>query len=264
MNFLGLLLFLAGAAEIAADGPEHLQLGTPHRLIGNKVRVRAKPDTKAEAIAELSIGSEITPTVQTDSKLAQDGVEAPWYKVTFSKEGKRTEGYIWGNLIAKSFSVSKEGLVFLYGIGPVKKDQGYEQFSSQLRVAKDSKELAKLIVAEGVPFASRAEVKAQTGRGFSGVQNVISVHFMQEYCGGKGNTMYIFWNGKELNKVHSTIDGADAPVYAIETLTFPDDKGGKSDQLFVVQEYGDHDNPKEKKIEKFWLKWNGKKLVKGS
>lgn len=264
MKFLGVLLLLAGTAEIVADGPEYLQLGTPHRLIGNKVRVRAKPDTKAEAIAELSIGSEITPTAQTDTKLTQDGVEAPWYKVTFSKEGKRTEGYIWGNLIAKSFSVSKEGLVFLYGIGPVKKDQGYEQFSSQLRVAKDGKELAKLIVAEGVPFASRAEVKAHGSRGFSGVQNVISVHFMQEYCGGKGNTVYFFWNGKTLSMVHSTIDGADAPVYAIETLTFPDDMGGKSDQLYIVREHGDHDNPKDKKIEKFWLKWNGKKLVKAS
>ena len=265
MKFIGLLLYLAGAVAFAADGTEFLQLGTPHRLIGNKVRVRAKPDTKAEAIAELSIGSEITPTAQTDTKLTQDGVEAPWYKVTFSKEGRKTEGYIWGNLIAKGSAVSKDGLVFLYGIGPGKKEAGgYEQYSSQLRVAKDGKELAKLVIAEGVGFASRAEVKAHGGRGFSGIANVMSVRFMQEYCGGKGNTIYIFWDGKTLSMVHSTIDGADAPVYATETLTFPDDKGGKPDQLFVVREHGDHDNPKDKKIEKFWLKWNGKKLVKNS
>lgn len=265
MKFLGLLLYLAGAAAFSADGTEFLVLDTPHRLIGHKVRVRAKPETKAEAIAELSIGSEITPTAQTDTKLTQDGVEAPWYKVTFSKEGKKTEGYIWGNLIAKSFAVSKDGLVFLYGIGPLKKAAGgYEQFTSQLRVAKDGKELAKLIIDEGVGFASRAEVKAHGDRGFTGVTNVMSLHFMQEYCGGKGNAVYFFWNGKALSMVHSTIDGADAPVYATETLTFPDEKGGKPDQLFIVREHGDHDNPKDKKIEKFWLKWNGRKLVKAS
>lgn len=265
MKFLSLLFLLAGAAQIAAEGEQYLQLGSPHRLIGNKVRVRAKPDTKAEAIAELSIGSEITPIAQADAKLTQDGVEAPWYKVTFSKEGKKTEGYIWGNLIAKGFAVSKEGMVFLYAIGQGKKETGgYESYSSQVRVAKDGKELAKLNISEGVGFASRAEVKAYGGRGFTGVNNIISVRFMQEYCGGKGNTMYIFWNGKELSKVHSTIDGADAPVYAIEAITFPDDKNGKPDQLFIVREYGDHDNPKDKKIEKFWLKWNGKKLAKAS
>ena len=262
MKLSGFLFFLLGTAAFCGDGTEYLLLNTPHRLIGNKVRVRAKPDTKADAIAELSIGSEITPTQQTDARMTQDGVEAPWYKITFSKEGKKTDGYVWGNLIAKGFAVSKDGLVFLYGIGPVKKDQNFEQFTSQVRVARDGKELAKLVIPEGVPFASRAEMKVYGSRGFTGVQNIMSVHFMQEYCGGKGNTMYVFWNGKELNSVHSTIDGADAPVYATETLTFPDDKGGKADQLFVVREHGDHDNPKAKQIEKFWMQWNGKKLVK--
>lgn len=262
MKVLALLLLLAGVADIAANGPEYLQLGAPHRLIGNKVRVRAKPDTKAETVAELSIGSEIIPTAQTEAKLSQDGVEAPWYKVSFSKEGQKTEGYIWGNLIAKSHAISADGLVFLYGIGPGKKETGgYENYASQVRVAQNGKELAKLVIAEGVGFSSRAEAKVYGSRGFSGVSNIMSVHFMQEYCGGKGNTMYVFWNGKSLSLVHSTVDGADAPVYAMETLTFPDDKGGKADHLYVVREQGDHDNPKDKKIDKFWLKWNGKKLL---
>lgn len=263
MKFVLIFSLVAGA--IFADEPLHLELGKAHRLLGDKVRVRAKPDTKSAVLAELAIGTEVNPTAQAVEKHTQDGVEAPWYKVSFSKDGKKSEGYVWGNLIAKGHAVSKDGLIFLYGVGKGKKEEGgYESFNSQVRIAKDNKELARGVFDEGTGFATRVNVQLTGGRGFSGVQNILAVQFQQEFCGGKGNTMYIFWDGSKLSKVHSTIDGADAPVYAIETLTFPDDKGGKKDELLLTQETGDHDNPKAKRIEKVRLRWDGKKFIKAS
>lgn len=263
MKVLNLLLCLTAAPNLFADGQEYLQLGKTHRLLGDKVRVRAKADTKAAVIAELPVGSIVNPIEQTTEMHTQDGIEAPWYKVSFTKGGEKTEGYIWGNLIAKGYGTSKDGFIFLYGIGRGKKEAGgSEMYTTQLRAVKDGKEVTRLDISEGVSFQSRAEVKTESGRGFTGVSNIISIRFNQEYCGGKGNKLYIFWDGSKLTMVHSTADGFDAPAYAVEKQTFPDEKGGKKDQLYVVREQDDSDDPKSKNFDKFWLKWNGKKLVK--
>lgn len=257
------ILFFIAASALSADSINYLKLGKTHKLIGHKVRVRAEPDTKAKVLAEFSIGSEVTPIKQMDAKMTQDGVEAPWYKVTYMSDGKKKEGYIWGNLIAKGFAETKDGLLLLYGIGRgVKSDPTWTNYSSQVRAAKDGKELARLEIKEGVGFMSGEEIALRDGSGFDGVASIFSVRFVQEYCGGKGNAIFVFWTGKKLLFVHSSIDGADAPVYAVEKQTFPNDKGGKKNHLYIVQEYGDHDDAKATKFEKFWLKWNGEKLEK--
>lgn len=256
------ILFFCGVFG-PAFALDYLKLGKVHHILGDKVRVRAEANTGAKVLKELSIGSEITPVAQTTTLMTQDGVEAPWYKVSFMDAGKKTEGFVWGNLIAKASAKAKDGSIFLYGIGRgVKSDPTWTNYSSQVRVAKDGKELARLEIKEGVGFMSGEEISLRDGSGFEGVENIFSIRFVQEYCGGKGNALFVFWTGKKLHFVHSTVDGADAPVYAVEKQIFPTDKDGKKNHLFIVQEHGDHDNPKAKTVEKFWLKWTGSKLTK--
>ena len=257
------LFFAITCASQADDGLKYLNLGKPHLILGNKVRVRSEASTTGKVITELSIGSEITPIEQTKVLHTQDGVEAPWYKVSLVNNGKNTQGYVWGNLIAKGHARGKDGLTFLYGIGRgVKSDPTWTNYSTQVRVAKDGKELARLEIKEGVSFMSGEEVALRDGKGFDGVENIFSIRFIQEYCGGKGNTIFVFWTGKKLVFAHSSIDGADAPVYAIEKQTFPGEKSGKKNHVYIVQEWGEHENPKATKFEKFWLKWTGDKLEK--
>ena len=258
-----ILLFLVTAAALSADGMQYLKLGKAHHILGDKVRVRAEASAESKVLSELAIGSEVIPTEQSTARMSVEGVEAPWYKVTYTANGKKAEGFVWGNLIAKASAVSKDKTIFLYGIGRgIKSDPTWTNYSSQVRVAKDGKELARLEIKEGVSFNSGEEVKLRDGTGLDGVENVFSIHFLQEYCGGKGNAIFVFWTGKKLLFVHSSSDGADAPVYATETQTFPTDKAGKKNHIYIVQENGDHDNPKAKRVEKFWLKWTGAKLEK--
>lgn len=249
------ILFFA-ASSLCAQNSGPIELGKPHRLIGDKVRVRAEPNLQSEVLTELKIGSEVIPLERTEFRHKQDGVEAPWYKVSYGKKGS---GYIWGNLIAKQYAI-KDGLIFLYGIGYNKR----EIFTSQFRVAKAGKELARLEVDEGVDFFSQAKLTLTGGRGFTGVDNIVTLRFQQEYCAGRMNSLILFWTGEKLIFVHSTSEGADAPVYASETQTFPDEKGGKKNQIYIVTESGDHDNPKAKHIEKFWMKWTGSRFEKVS
>ncbi len=263
-NFLIFALFTFG---LGADDPGflYLDLNKPHYVIGNKARVRVEADLNAEVAAELPIGTELTPTEQVNFPATVDGVEAPWYRVKVKHEGKVIEGFVWGNLIAKGAVKSKDGLIFMYGTGRKQKDLSVgTEFTSQFRVAKGGKELAKLEIKEGVDFKSKQEVTLTDGRGFTGVQNIFTVKYIQEYCAGKNNKVFIFFNGEKLYFAHSSIDGADAPYYATEEQVFPADKGGIKDHLGVKTEHGDHDDPKSVKKEKYKLKWNGKKLVKAS
>jgi hypothetical protein len=243
-----LFLFILPAALFAGT----IEIGKPHRLIGDQVRVRSEPNMKGEVIIELKIGNEVIPLEETEYRERIDGVEAPWYKVSYGKKGS---GFVWGNLIAKQY-VIRNGLIFLYGSGFNKK----EFYTSRFRVAKAGKELARIEIDEGVDFFSHATLSLKDGRGFTGVDNIVTLKFRQEYCAGKGNSVILFWTGEKLLFVHSTSDGADAPVYATETQTFPDEKGGKKDKLYIVRENGDHDNPKAARFERFWLKWNGREL----
>lgn len=267
MKILFALLLTALMVPLAAEDGQltWLRLNTPHRLIGDKVRVRSAPDSKAQVLAELSIGIEIVPLEQTSSTMTVDGVQAPWYKVRYSRDGGHSEGYVWGNLIARAFAESKTGEVFLFGTGRRQKDISVgTEYTSQVRVALDGVELARLEIKEGTSFEARYETVLSGGRGLEGVNNIFAVTFIQEYCAGKGNTIFFFWNGKKLLHAHSSIDGADAPHYATEKQIFPADKAGRKGYVILEQEYGDHDDPQSVKREKILLKWNGKKLEKTS
>jgi|JI9StandDraft_1071089.scaffolds.fasta_scaffold55495_2 hypothetical protein len=257
------LFAVFSAGLIAQDNQvQYLNLNKPHYTIGNKVRVRVEADTNAAVVAELPIATELVPIRQTDQMMTQNGIEAPWYEVTLKRDGKKLQGFVWGNLIAKASAKSKGGLTFLFGPAAGKKSDGYTAYTSQVRVAKAGKELAKVEINEGVGFLSKEEVKVTDGRGLTGVENIFTAKYIQEYCAGKNNTIFIFWTGEKLVFAHSTIDGADAPYYASEEQVFPADKGGVKDHIVVRTEHGDHDDPKSVKKEKYLLKWNGTKLEK--
>lgn len=261
-----ILFLLAPCALLFAQNAQvqYLELNKPHYTIGNKVRVRVEADTKAAVVAELPIATELTPVAQTEQMMTQNGIEAPWYEVSLKRDGKTIKGYVWGNLIAKASARSKEGLLFLFGPGAAKKSGDYTNFTSQVRVAKGGKELAKIEISEGVGFLSKEQVKLTNGRGLTGVENIFAAKFIQEYCAGKNNTIFIFWTGEKLIFAHSSIDGADAPYYATESQIFPSDKDGISSEIILLRETGDHDDPKSVKKERVRLKWNGKKVTKPS
>lgn len=261
------LIFIICSFTIFGDSgaPALLKLQTPHRLLGDKVRVRVEAATSAEAIAELPIGTEVIPVSQTDMRLTQNGVEAPWYEVRFTDKGKNQTGYIWGGLIAKGYADSKDGTLFLFGVGRRQKDLSVgTEYTSQVRVVRNGKELQRLEIKEGASYESRHEVHYTGPRGLDKINGILTVHFVQEYCAGKGNTMFFFWTGKKLLHAHSSIDGSDAPYYAIEKQIFPDDKGGRKGVVVIEQEFGDHDNPKSVKKERVVYRWNGTKLEKAS
>jgi len=253
-----LLIALLTSKGLIAGGINYLNIGLPHRTFAAKVAVHESANPKSRIVSELPMGFEITPFEQTTVKMTQAGIEAPWYRVKYEFNGQASEGFVWGNWIAKNHTRNREGLIFLYGISRrTTTDNGY---SSQIRVVRAGKELARLEIIEGVSFASAATTSLLAGNGFTGVQDILVIGFLPEYCAGKGNRLFIFWTGSKLIFAHSTVEWYDRPTYAIEEHIFPNQKAGKPDHFQVVRRTGRDDNPKSQKVEKFSLRWTGEGL----
>lgn len=250
--------FLLAASGLSAGS---FPVNQKHRLFGDQVNVRAEPAEKSRVVAVLPIGTEVTPLDEGQGEFTVGGLSAPWYKVAYRHQGKTAEGYVWGGLIAKGFRESG-GLLFLYGIALRDARDSQAGFSTLVRVARGNKEIAAARANEGVGFDSSAELSLTGGRRLKLVQNIFVVHFQQEYCGGAGNRLFFFWDGRRLQHVHSSIDGADAPVYATEKQIFPDEPGGRADSVRIQRESGDLDHPKSVEKEEFWLRWTGSRLEK--
>jgi len=245
-------------ASLSAN--ESTALNESRYLFGDKVRVREAADKDAKILAELQIGTQITLLAEAGEKMEMNGVEAPWYKVRFENGGKKAEGFIWGNLIAKAGAKSKGGLLFAFATSRGKKEDGYTRYISEMRVIKNGKLIAQATADEGAEFISRQKLTLQPGRGFTGVENIVKVQFEQEYCAGKGNSLFFFWTGKKLIFVHSSNDGADAPYYSTEAQLYPDEKGGSPDQLVLLRESGDSGAPKSVEKKRVVLTWKNGKL----
>ncbi|MBE7438607.1 MAG: SH3 domain-containing protein [Spirochaetales bacterium] len=245
--------FLLLVSNVAAR--EYLPVGEIQYLIADQVHLRKAPAETSASLATLSAGQEVRILSQTEQQSKIGGVEAPWFGV----QSGTKKGYVWGPLIARNYVRRADGTLFMYGIGF---SGNPESHRTRVRLLRNGKSLADLIVNQGAGFDSEARVTLGGSRGFSGIESIFVVAFQQEYCAGVGNKLFFFYDGKSLTHVHSSVEGSDAPVYASEDQVFPDQKGGRPNQILIQREEGDHDDSKSVVRESFWLKWDGKRLIK--
>ena len=134
----------------------------------------------------------------------------------------------------------------------------------QVRLIKEGKEVSVTNFGSPLPWLTTPpEIDIEKLKGFDGVEQLITIGYNEGYCGGANNSEFIFWLPAQIMHVHSTSEGADAPVYATEEVIFPADEGGKPNSLHILRESGEMNDDGEDVItskEDFWLKWNGVSL----
>jgi hypothetical protein len=248
-------------AQNKAEPPALVYAENSSQLLhGDRVNVRDAANSKAKVIDNLAIGTAIKIVKQDEKLFTQNELTNYWYKVSYTKDGKTKEGYIWGGLIAVASRV--EGL-YIISVGynlTHKKGDKY----GQVRLIKDGKELSFTNFESPMPWLTRPpEIEISALKGFDGVDKLITVVYNEPYCGGSNNQELIFWLPAKLMHVHSTSEGADAPVYATEEVIFPDEEGGKANRLHIKQQSGemtDEGNEIITSESDFWLIWNGVSL----
>lgn len=190
-----------------------------------------------------------------------------WYKISYQKGDKTSEGYIWGGNLCVGFR-NKNGYDFLFGLTKTvnKKDKEYPEINIQ-------QNYASVKVVEGNALID--EVFFETGSGESlsyGTFNIESNHKLQnveltlkatvsgEACGIASYDQYVLFKDKKLIALPQLMNVGDADVYYhSEEFIFPNDKGGVPNAfIFKMEEMekDEKDREKKKKASKTYF-WNG-------
>lgn len=224
-------------------------------LLADRVNVRASASTKGELVAQLPIGTSVK-LLSWEGELTIKNNKSPWCKIEFKHKGKRQEGYVWGGLLA-TLEEKKGDEQFLFGMESLKKEEFMNKITGQLRVAKDGKELDKIVFDAIGDEGYYMSFKITDGKGFKNVKKIIQITFNYDVCDYAQGSVYFFWTGEKLINIGTYWDSMK--------LIYPTDKEGEANTLTTILEHGYFEDNEEgefiiTKTEKKKLKWDGKVL----
>lgn len=252
----------------------------PYYILGNDVHLRKDSTLHAPALHSLPIGTEVFLLGSTQRAETRDGIQAPWYQVSY----KGQTGWIWGGFLTPyAFrSVGVEDVFFVVGY-----DKSYFSLetrlegepqdtvwhsAAQIRAVKNGKEVDKICLDLWSPLVGAANLG---NMGWNGVQDMLAVSMSGEACGYFYGSQYILWNGKFLCYGFQAGGVPDGMWGTEENVVFPWDMNGKYGQVtllsgeWVPYEILQH-LPEADDDEYYWygyrvtpkvLKWDGQRFL---
>lgn len=271
---------IATAQEVEPyyTGYSQYEPGYIGNLLADKVNVRKTPSAKGEVLTTLPIGTDLEVKEVSDQTYAANGHQSPWYLVDFTHDGKKQSGYVWGGLISEVGAPSEdnqlpEGLEFVYGIEKITEQKVKTTFEGevieetnhtillQVRAVLNGKELSKITFESPSVITSTNNLTIYGNKGIDGIKNVLQFQFSGNACGVPSGDVYVFWDGTRLQHVRTTDSFADAPIYVIESLVFPNEEGGKKGKILLQTISANEEGEEKTKTETYT--WTGSTLKKG-
>ncbi|AZA55557.1 SH3 domain-containing protein [Chryseobacterium sp. G0201] len=260
--------FSAQEEEVAyANGIFNFEENKTQKIFTDWTRVRQSPQVDAQILDSLQTNQQVLIVKQDETILKLGERRSNWYKVSYQKDDKISEGYIWGGNLCVGYR-NKNGYDFLFGLTKTvnKKDKQYPDIII-------NQNIAAVKVIEGNTLID--EVSFDTGSGESlsyGMFTIESNHKLQnveltlkamvsgEACGIASYDQYILFKDKKLVALPQLMNVGDADVYYhSEAFIFPNDKGGIPNAfIFKMEEMekDDKDREKKKRASKTYL-WDG-------
>lgn len=252
--------------EVYANGVFAFEENKAQKIFTDWTRVRQEPSINSQILDSLQTNQPILIIKKDDQVLQLGERSSHWYKISYQKGEKTSEGYVWGANLCIGYR-NKNGYDFLFGISKTidKKDK---QFNENYR-----QNIASIKALEGNALID--EVFFDTGSGESlsyGTFNLESNHKLKnvdfiikavvsgEACGIASYDQYVLFKNKKLIALPQLMNVGDADVYYhSEAFIFPNDKGGISNAfIFKMEEMekDEKDREKKKNASKTYL-WNG-------
>lgn len=253
--------------NVYANGVFYFEENKTQKIFTDWTRIRQSPNVNAQILDSLQTNQQILILKQDETILKLGERRANWYKVSYQKGDKVSEGYVWGGNLAVGYR-NKNGYDFLFGVTKTvnKKDKEYPEINIQQNIAA-------IKVVEGNTLID--EVSFDTGSGESlsyGTFAIESNHKLQnieltlkatvsgEACGIASYDQYVLFKDKKLIALPQLMNVGDADVYYhSEEFVFPNDKGGIANAfIFKMEEMekDEKDREKKKRASKTYL-WNG-------
>ncbi|HJY11812.1 MAG TPA: SH3 domain-containing protein, partial [Flavobacterium sp.] len=202
--FLFALHLFSAQEEVYANGVFNFEENKTQKIFTDQTRVRQQPNVNSQILDSLQSNQQVL-IIKKDETILQLGERnSNWYKVSYQRENKTLEGYVWGANLCIGYR-NKNGYDFLFGISKTidKKDKKFNQDYKQ--------NIASVKAVDGNSLID--EVFFETGSGESlsyGTFNIESNHKLQnvdftlkaivsgEACGIAGYDQYILFRDKKL------------------------------------------------------------------
>lgn len=267
--FLLIIQFFSAQEEevVYANGIFNFEENKTQKIFTDWTRVRQSPQVDAQILDSLQTNQQVLIVKQDETILKLGERRSNWYKISYQKDNKTSEGYIWGGNLCVGYR-NKNGYDFLFGLTKTvnKKDKQYPDIII-------NQNIAAVKVIEGNTLID--EVSFDTGSAESlsyGTFTIESNHKLQnveltlkamvsgEACGIASYDQYILFKDKKLVTLPQLMNVGDADVYYhTEEFIFPNDKGGIPNAfIFKMEEMekDDKDREKKKRASKTYL-WDG-------
>lgn len=256
--FLCIIQFFSAQEEDYeyANGVFHFEENKTQKIFTDFTRIRQSPNVSAQILDSLQTNQQILILKQDETILKLGERRANWYKISYQKGDKTSEGYVWGGNLCIGYR-TKNGYDFLFGLTKTinKKDKEYPEI-----VIKQN--IASIKMVEGNTLID--EVSFDTGSAESlsyGTFNIESNHKLKnveftlkamvsgEACGIASYDQYVLVKDKKMIVLPQLMNVGDADVYYhSEQFVFPNDKGGIPDAfIFKTEEMEKDEKEREKK-----------------
>ena len=239
-----------------ANGVFHFEENKTQKIFTDFTRIRQSPNVNAQILDSLQTNKQILILKQDETILKLGERRANWYKISYQKGDKTSEGYVWGGNLCVGYR-TKNGYDFLFGLTKTisKKDKEYPEITIMQNIAA-------IKMVEGNTLID--EVSFDTGSGESlsyGTFNIESNHKLKnveftlkamvsgEACGIASYDQYVLVKDKKMIVLPQLMNVGDADVYYhSEQFVFPNDKGGIPDAfIFKMEEMEKDEKEREKK-----------------
>ena len=269
LSFIISILSFAQENEIYGNGVFNFEQKTNQRIFTEDTRVRENPTSSSPILDSLKANTTIT-ILQKDKNVTVLGQRfSHWYKIKYTKEGKQSEGYIWGGNIAMQY-LSKNGFDFLFGLLPSRKEYSVEDQMDVLKnVAsiksyKNNEQIDEAIFESGMGESlSYSTFKEDSNQNLKNVDFILTAIVSGEACGVPSYEKQVLFSNSKLIQLPTLMNIGDADIfYHSETLIFPKDEGGKPNTIyFSMEEMEKDENEKQKfKRKNEEYHWDGKNL----
>ena len=249
-----------------ANGVFQFEENKTQKIFTDFTRIRQSPNVNAQILDSLQTNQQILILKQDETILKLGERRANWYKISYQKGDKISEGYVWGGNLCVGYR-TKNGYDFLFGLTKTISEKNPE-FDGTIQ-----QNIAAIKMVEGNTLID--EISFDTGSGESlsyGTFTIESNHKLKnveftlkamvsgEACGIASYDQYILVKDKKMIGLPQLMNVGDADVYYhSEQFVFPNDKGGIPNAfIFKMEEMerDEKDREKKKNASKTYL-WNG-------
>lgn len=258
------------AAYVLEDGYDFWmkQKGDTAYVFADMAYIRDYPSTQGKLLD--SIPQETLVIIKSDSynNSTARGFEAPWRKISYFKDGRQKDGFIWSGLLAIGRIQGQDGTVFSIGFLRHEKETSYSPGAYMLQIkcfdANHNLKAKDYYPAE-LSEQRYSEHKLLPNMGLQGLKNMLRIGFFGEACGIPTYYYYFSWNGNEIIPMFSRYNVADAGIYYYEEkILFPSEHNLDDNLIIKDIEEGEviDENAEEYQYKKTRKRvkyiWNGK------